>query len=183
MPAADGSASRAASPRRNETEAERLDRNWGELLQEFRVAQTGIQILFGFLLILPFQSGFSQLDAAQRLLYLLVFACMTLSTVCILAPVVAHRLLFRQKAKDRLVQFGSSLAKGSLACLGGAFVGAVGLIVSIVVDTRMAWITAAASLAVIVVLWLVIPLTVLRAPSEHGAESPQLDPLRQGRDP
>lgn len=151
----------AGSPRRNETGAERLDRNWGELLQEFRVAQIGIQILFGFLLILPFQSRFSDLSDGQRLIYLLVFACMTISTLCILAPIVAHRLLFRQKAKDRLVLFGGALAKVSLAFLAGAFSGAVGLIVSIVVGAAAAWIASSATLVTIVVLWLVIPLTAL----------------------
>lgn len=157
----------AGTPRRNETRAERLDRNWGELLQEFRVAQTGIQILFGFLLILPFQSRFSDLADAQRLLYLVVFACMTISTICILAPVVAHRLLFRQKAKGRLVAFGSSLAKVSLAFLAGAFSGAVGLIVSIVVDATAAWVADGATLVLALVLWLAIPLTALR----HGLDS------------
>ncbi|MCC2592395.1 DUF6328 family protein [Tessaracoccus sp. OS52] len=151
----------SGSQRRHETEAERLDRNWGELLQEFRVAQTGIQILFGFLLILPFQSGFGDLDASQRLLYLIVFACMTASTICILAPVIAHRILFRQRAKDRLVDFGSHVAKASIGFLGAAFVGAVGLIVSLVVGVTTAWISAGATFLVIVVLWLVVPLTVL----------------------
>ncbi|WP_185975585.1 DUF6328 family protein [Tessaracoccus rhinocerotis] len=154
--------------RRHETPGERLDRNWGELLQEFRVAQTGIQILFGFLLILPFQAGFSELNADQRRIYLLVFACMTVSTVCILAPVAAHRLLFRKQLKDELVKFGGRLAKTALAFLAGAFTGAVGLIVSIVVGPVSAWVSAGATLAVIVVLWLAIPLTALRTAAESS---------------
>lgn len=154
--------------RRDESPGERLDRNWGELLQEFRVAQTGIQILFGFLLILPFQSRFTELDTNGRSIYLLVFACMTASTVCILAPVVAHRLLFRQKLKDELVKFGGRLAKASLAFLGGALTGAVGLIVSVVVTPVAAWVSAGATLLVMVVLWLVIPLTVIRNAGDPG---------------
>lgn len=157
------SETRPMAPRRHETEGERLDRNWGELLQEFRVAQTGIQVLFGFLLILPFQSGFGNLDGRQQLLYLVVFFCMTVSTICILAPVMAHRLLFRQKAKEQLVGFGSLLAKVSLGFLGAAFVCAVGLIVGFVVDAVVAWIAVAVATLLIVVLWLVVPLTMLRA--------------------
>lgn len=148
--------------RRHETRAERLDRNWGELLQEFRVAQTGIQILFGFLLILPFQGGFSELDDGQRLVYLLVFASMTVSTICILAPVVAHRLLFRKKHKDALVLFGGVLAKVALAFLGLAFTGAVGMILSIVVDVTAAWVAAGVTFVLATTLWLIVPLSVLR---------------------
>lgn len=154
--------------RRDESPGERLDRNWGELLQEFRVAQTGIQILFGFLLILPFQAGFTELNANQRTIYLGVFACMTASTVCILAPVAAHRLLLRQQLKDELVHFGGRLAKTALAFLAGAFTGAVGLIVSIVVGTVAAWVSAGATLTVVLVLWLAVPLTALR----NAGESP-----------
>lgn len=149
--------------RRHETPAERLDRNWGELLQEFRVAQTGIQVIFGFLLILPFQSGFGELSGSQQALYLVVFACMTVSTICILAPVMAHRLLFRQKAKDQLVRFGSLLAKVSLAFLAAAFVCAVGLIVGFVADAVSAWVAVGTAALLILLLWLVLPLTVLRS--------------------
>ncbi len=146
--------------RRQETAAERLDRNWNELLQEFRVTQTGVQILFGFLLILPFQSSFTDVDGPQRLLYLLILACVTISTVCILAPVMAHRLLFRRQRKARLVDLGSTLIKISLAFLGAALVGAVGLTVSVVSTHSTAWIAASATLVLMVVLWFVVPLTM-----------------------
>lgn len=149
-----------SGPRRHETRAERLDRNWNELLQEFRVAQTGIQILFGFLLIVPFQTGFTEVDSWQRWVYLFVFACTTVSTVCILAPVMAHRILFRRKLKDSLVDLGGVLAMISLAFLGAALVGAVAMIVSVVLDTAAAWIAAIGTLLVVVVLWLAIPLAM-----------------------
>lgn len=150
------------SPRRHETQAERLDRNWAELLQEFRVAQTGVQVLFGFLLILPFQTGFAELSDNQRLIYLLVFACMTLATIALLAPVMAHRLLFRQKAKDQLVVFGNLLAQVALVCLGAAFVCAVGLITSFVLNATAAWISSGITAVLLLALWLLVPLTVLR---------------------
>lgn len=151
---------RTPGPRLHETLAERLDRNWNELLQEFRVAQTGIQILFGFLLIVPFQSGFTEVDSRQRWVYLFVFACTTIATICILAPVMAHRILFRQKLKDSLVRLGSALAMASLAFLGAALVGAVAMIVSVVLDTTAGWIAGIATLAVVLVLWLATPLAM-----------------------
>jgi hypothetical protein len=155
-------------PRRTETPAERLDRNWNELLQEFRVAQTGIQILFGFLLILPFQSGFNEIDGYQRVLYLIVFACMTIATACILAPVMAHRILFRKKQKDQLVRLGGALAIASLVFLGTALVGAVALIVSVVADTTAAWVAAGATLLLMLVLWVTVPLALPRNPAEEA---------------
>lgn len=144
--------------RRHETPAERLDRNWNELLQEFRVAQTGIQILFGFLLILPFQPGFTEIGGMQRWSYLFIFACVTISTMCILAPVMAHRLLFRRRRKERLVDLGNNLAKVALGFLGAALVAAVWLIVSVVSTPVMAGIWLVATLLLMVALWVVVPL-------------------------
>lgn len=157
-----------SGPRRHETATERLDRNWNELLQEFRVAQTGIQILFGFLLIVPFQTGFTEVDSWQRWVYLLVFASTTVSTICILAPVMAHRILFRRKLKDALVKLGGALAMASLAFLGAALVGAVALVVSVVLDTRAAWIAAVGTLLVVMALWLATPFAMrpAREPDE-----------------
>ena len=80
---------------RDETEAQRLDRNWSGLLQELRVAQTGVQLLTGFLLTLPFQQRFTQLDGVMRTVYLVTVACSIGATVLLVAPVSMHRLLFR----------------------------------------------------------------------------------------
>src|SRR5689334_19894510 len=81
---------------RDETEAERLDRNWTEMLQELRVTQTGTQILTGFLLTIPFQQRFAELDDTQRGIYLVLVAFAALATILALAPVSLHRALFRQ---------------------------------------------------------------------------------------
>lgn len=129
------------------------------------MAQTGIQILFGFLLILPFQTGFTEVDSWQRWVYLFVFACTTVSTLCILTPVMAHRILFRRKLKDSLVDLGGVLAMISLAFLGAALVGSVAMIVSVVLDTTAAWVAAVATLLVVIALWLVTPLA-MRPPRE-----------------
>src|SRR3954452_4229427 len=81
---------------RHETEAQRLDRNWSSLLQELRVAQTGVQLLTGFLLILPFQQRFSQLDTVMHGVFLVTFGCSIGSTVLLVAPAAMHRVLFRR---------------------------------------------------------------------------------------
>jgi hypothetical protein len=95
---------------RDETEAQRLDRNWSSLLQELRVAQTGVQLLTGFLLTLPFQQRFTQLDGTMRTAYLVTVACSIGATVLLVAAVSMHRLLFRQHRLDTLVSAAHSYA-------------------------------------------------------------------------
>jgi hypothetical protein len=148
-------------PRRDETPTERLDRNWNELLQELRVTQTGIQILFGFLLTLPFTPRFPDLDQQHRTIYLVVFGLVAVATVCNLSPVIAHRLLFRRREKGWLVLAGSQFAKAALITLGLALVGAVTLVVGLVLDTRAGWISGALLLALVVGLWAVLPVSTL----------------------
>src|SRR5215213_2429038 len=82
-----------------ETERERINRNWDELLQELRVTQTGVQILTGFLLTLPFQQRFEDLDDYQRDLFLVLVLLAVLTTALIVAPVSLHRILFRKHLK------------------------------------------------------------------------------------
>src|ERR1700709_2032026 len=88
---------------RNETPTERLDRNWTSLLQELRVVQTGVQLLTGFLLTLPFQQRFDVLDQQMRTAYLATVACSVGATVLLIAPVGIHRLLFRRHRLQVLV--------------------------------------------------------------------------------
>lgn len=155
---------------RNETRAERYDRNWGELLQEVRVIQTGNQILYGFLLILPFQSGFGELDGLGRGVYLAVLGLATLSTISALAPTIAHRLLFRQKQKPRLVHSGGQFVKIAVFTLGLALAGAAVLVVDQVLSRPAAYATGAVLLLVMALVWVVFPVAVLRRgrPGGHG---------------
>jgi hypothetical protein len=88
---------------REESHDQRMDRNWNELLQELRVSQTGVQILAGFLLTLPFQQRFEGLRAPERTLYLCTVVVACASTLLLVTPVVLHRALFRRHAKDTLV--------------------------------------------------------------------------------
>src|SRR5438309_6805358 len=88
---------------RNETEPQRVDRNWGDLLQELRVTQTGVQLLTGFLLTLPFQQRFQSLSPSQRNAYLVVVTLSALATTFLVAPVLVHRGLFRQHQRRAMV--------------------------------------------------------------------------------
>lgn len=147
---------------RNETYIERMDRNWDELLQELRVTQTGAQILTGFLLTIPFQSGFGDLDAYQRDLYLVLVVLAALATVLIIAPVSLHRLLFRRRLKPQLVDAGHWLARAGLAALALVLTGAVMLLFDVVL-TRTAGRVAAGSLVVVIALaWVVLPRVIAR---------------------
>ena len=113
---------------RNETREEQLDRNWMELLQELRVLQTGVQILAGFLLTLPFQSRFETLDDFQRNLYLVNVALAALTTAFILLPVSVHRRLFRKRLKETLVTSADNITKIALGGVSALSVGTAALV-------------------------------------------------------
>ena len=99
-----------ARKERHETPLEQLDRNWADLLQELRVSQTGVQLLTGFLLTLPFQSRFTELNEFPRTTYLITMALSVISTAFLIAPVSVHRMLFRRHARRATVQVGHRLA-------------------------------------------------------------------------
>jgi uncharacterized protein DUF6328 len=113
---------------RQETAEQRNDRNLGELVQELRVAGLGVQVLFGFLLSLPFSSRFGQLSDAQRDLYLTCVVLSAVATTLLVGPVAYHRLVFRRGMKEDLVQFANLLAILGLTAVGGAVLAAVLLV-------------------------------------------------------
>ena len=147
---------------RDETPFERADRNWDELLQELRVTQTGIQILSGFLLTLPFQQRFTQLDGPLRTLYLTAVVLATISTGLVVAPVAWHRLAFRQRRKIQLVEAADRLAKVSLVFIGLTVVAVLALVFGFVLGDTAAVLAGVAALVVFALLWLVVPLLTLR---------------------
>lgn len=150
------------SRQRDETPAERYDRNWIEVLQELRVLQTGTQILTGFLLALAFQPAFADLTDGQRVFYLVLIVLSGVSAVIALAPVALHRIVFREGMKGDIVAYGHAALMIALAIVSALLIGVVGFVFDVVVDDRAAW-TAAVLLALAVaVLWGVIPL-VMRA--------------------
>ncbi|HEY3750414.1 MAG TPA: DUF6328 family protein [Pseudonocardiaceae bacterium] len=142
---------------RNETRAERSDRNWAELLQELRVAQTGVQLLTAFLLSLPFQQRFSQLSDEQRWLYLTVVLLSVGATGLLVMPVSIHRAVFRQREKEALVQVASRVAQIGLALLALATTGIVTLIFDVVESHTAGIVAGTATLAVLAILWAVVP--------------------------
>jgi hypothetical protein len=145
-------------PSRDETETERLDRNWNSLLQELRVAQTGVQLLTGFLLTLPFQQRFTELTASARLVYLVTVAFSLASTVLLVAPVSMHRVLFRQHRIDVLVQWSHACALAGLTLLALALTGVAFVIFDAVLGASGAWSAAVAALLALLGFWFAVPL-------------------------
>ena len=134
-----------------------LTRNWNELLQELRVTQTGVQILTGFLLTVPFSNRFEDLTAFQRDVYLAVLAGSVLTTGLVVAPVAMHRVLFRQRRRELLVESGNRFAMAGLAMLALTVSGVVLLVVDIVLGDTAGWVAGGAILLVLTVLWAVVP--------------------------
>jgi Family of unknown function (DUF6328) len=147
---------------RNETEAERLDRNWSSLLQELRVTQTGVQLLTGFLLTLPFQQRFTVLDGTMRTVYLITVACSIGSTILLVAPVALHRVLFRRHRLDAIVSISHGCAVAGLVLLGVALTGVAVVIFDTVMGRTGAWVAGGCTLAAFVVLWFLVPLPLRR---------------------
>lgn len=143
---------------RNETEAQRLDRNWSSLLQELRVAQTGVQLLTGFLLILPFQQRFAGLDAVMRAIYLVTVSCSIGATVLLVAPVIMHRVLFRRHRLKTLVAVSHTYAMVGTVLLGIALAGVAVVIFDSVAGRVGAWIAGGCTLAGVVAFWYAMPL-------------------------
>jgi len=145
---------------RDETESERADRNWNEVLQELRVLQTGTQILTGFLLALAFQPAFADLTAGQRDVYLTLVVISALSAIIALAPVALHRFLFRQRAKTAVVGYGHAALITALFTVSVLVVGVVAFVFDVVVGDAAAWWALGILSALIVVLWVVVPATM-----------------------
>jgi hypothetical protein len=143
---------------RHETSSERADRNFNELLQELRVAQTGVQILFAFLLTLPFTQGFPKISAQERWVYLGTLIATALATSCLIAPVSHHRILFRRRRKPELVNVASRLALAGLGFLLVSVVGSVYLIFDVVVGTGLSGVIAAVIGLWLLLIWYGYPL-------------------------
>ncbi len=151
--------------RRGESTAERLDRNYNELLQELRVAQAGVQILFAFLLSLAFTQRFGQANSFQRTTYVVTLLFAAGAAALLIAPVAFHRIVFRQRQKDDLVDASNRLALGGLGMLLVAMVGAVLLILDVVLGGSRALLLTAAVAAWFVGFWVVLPLTRRERPA------------------
>lgn len=142
---------------RHESEKQRWDRNFGDLLQELRVAQTGVQILFAFLLTLPFSSGFPQVTDFQKDTYTVALIAAACATAMIISPVAFHRALFRQGRKPELVRYAHRMATGGLAFMLVAMVSSVLLITDFLFSLWVAVVLTAVTAAVFVTFWAALP--------------------------
>jgi hypothetical protein len=159
--------------RRDESEAERLDRNLDQLLQEERVALPGVQVLFAFLLTVPFSQGFPSLTDFQRDAYFIVLALTAIATVLLIAPTAYHRILFREGRKPQIVGFANRVVIIGLGVLGLAMVTAVALIAHVVFGEAMAIVAGVLALTLVAVLWYALPLAARHGhPSEIASAPP-----------
>jgi hypothetical protein len=133
----------SASDGRHESEDEKLDRNWDDLLQELRITQTGLQLLSGFLLTLPFTQVFGTLDHRQKALYLALVVIASLTVGLNLTPVMLHRRVFREHVKDRVVEVGHVVSQAVIVGVAVLVVGTATLIFSVVASWTAGTVVAA----------------------------------------
>jgi uncharacterized membrane protein len=146
-----------ASDDRDESHDERLDRNWDELLQELRITQTGLQLLSGFLLTLPFTQVFASLDSGQQSLYLALVVLASISVGLNLTPVMLHRRVFGDHVKERVVHVGHVLSQVVIVGIAVLLVGMVTLIFSVVPSWTAGLVAGAAVAVALVVLLFAVP--------------------------
>jgi hypothetical protein len=144
---------------RNETELERLDRNLGELLQELRVALPGVQVLFAFLLTVPFQQGFQKATSFQKDVYLVTLLLTALATALLIAPSAYHRLEFRQGDKKHIVEVANALAICGFGVLAAAMSSAILLVTDYLFSPTTATICTVGAAIVLYGLWYAAPIT------------------------
>jgi hypothetical protein len=151
----------AMSDGRNETEDERLDRKWADLLQELRVMQTGAQLTAGFLLTLPFTTKFASLDGFQETLFLVLVIVAALTTATVITPVAVHRKISGEHVKERLVATAHRLVGIGLTLLAVLVTGIVVLVFDVVVDRTAALVVGAVVAAILAGLLVALPLKLV----------------------
>ena len=148
---------RAREQADGETRKERVDRELMELLNELRVALPGVQILFAFLLIVPFQQSMGQSTDFQRAVYFVTLVAVCIATGLLIAPAAQHRVLFRQHDKEGLLRRGSRSAYAGLIALAVAITSAVLLVTDVLFSRTQAWVTAGAVAALLAWWWIAVP--------------------------
>ncbi|MGH9206074.1 MAG: DUF6328 family protein [Acidimicrobiales bacterium] len=143
---------------RDETEAEHLDRNLAELIQELRVAVTGVQILFAFLLTVAFTSRFERATTFQRWTYFVTLLCAAAASALLIAPAARHRMLFRLHDRANLIAASNRLALAGLGFLAAAGTGAMLLITDVLFGTAPAVVTATGVAVGYFTLWYLLPM-------------------------
>ena len=149
---------RDRDPSDQEGESERNSRRLIELLQEVRVATAGVQILFGFLLAVPFSQGFEQISSFNKHVYLFVLICTALSAALLISPTAMHRLLFRRGHKAEIVEYANATTIVGLVLLAMAMIGVVFLLTNVIFGVGAAIAVTVPIALVFAVTWFVIPL-------------------------
>jgi Family of unknown function (DUF6328) len=157
-----------AEPDDEESRQERTTRRWNEMLQELRVAQTGVQVLTGFLLTVPFSQRFADLDNVQRTAYLVVVSSSILAAGLLIAPVAFHRVLFGRDEKEWLVEAANGSARAGLMALGATMSGVVFLVFDVVLGRTASVIATSVTVLVLALLWLVLPIVGAEVDSDDG---------------
>jgi amino acid permease len=165
-----------------ETEKQRWDRNFSDLLQELRVAQTGVQILFAFLLTLPFSNGFPRATAFQKDVYIVALIAAACATALIISPVAFHRALFRQGRKPELVKYAHKMATGGLFFMFVAMFSSVLLITDYVLPRVAALILSVLTGLFFVAFWAALPWS-RRDWGEPDETEREMDQRRENPEP
>lgn len=144
-----------------ETERQRVNRELLELLGELRVALPGVQVMFAFLLAVPFQARFADATGFQRGVYFTTLTVSALASVLLIAPSALHRLNFRSHDKRRIVFLSSALTVWGLLALAVAMTGVMLLISDVLFGTAIAVVIATCSAGVFAFFWWLLPTTML----------------------
>ena len=158
MAQADAAGQPTSGSGREESESDRLDRNLSELLQELRVALPGVQVLFAFLLTVPFAQGFTKVTPFQEKVYFAVLLLTAISAALLISPSAYHRMVFRTQQKDHLLFTANRLMIAGLGFLALAMIGAILLITDVLFDSTATVITGVAFFALFGTLWYALPL-------------------------
>jgi hypothetical protein len=143
---------------RDETEEERLDRNLSELLQELRVALPGVQVLFAFLLAVPFQQGFEKITSFQKDVYFGTLICTAIAAVMLISPSAYHRVTFRYQQKRRLVYYANRFSIVGLIFLALAMIGAIMLVTDVLFGSTATIVVSGLAALAFGFFWFVLPL-------------------------
>jgi hypothetical protein len=163
----------------NESPEARTARNFMELLQGFRVAVTGVQVLFAFLLTVPFAPGFAKVAQTDRWLFYVALAGAAVATMFFIAPVAQHRILFRQGLKERLVRRSNIYGMIGTTALAISITAATLMVVNYLFNEPLGLVTAACAAALASWLWFIAPAIDRRA--EGGQAHRERRPHREHR--
>jgi hypothetical protein len=157
-------------PARDESPEERADRNLLELLNELRVALPGVQVLFAFLLVVPFNTGFERVTEFQKDVYVVTLVTTALAAACLIAPSAHHRVQFRRQDKEFVVTTGSRFALAGLVLIALSMCGTILLVTSFLFDDLLGGIVAGVLAVIFLGVWFLIPLA-----RRLGGHAPQED--------